>query len=297
MLRVDLAGARAIGRLAAEGIECVLLKGRGVAERLYDEAWERPYSDIDLLVRADDLTRAERSLTEHGYRRLDRDGDRLGAPGYAHTFADPDGGLIDLHWNLSGVTAASSVTWDVLTERAGSLELGGRSVRVPGDPAIALIVGLHHAHHGAQRAGTRSDLERAIERLGLGDWIAAAESAERLGAREAFTAGLRLSGAGAALADRLGADPAISLEYRLRASPSSYGTWALHRLATARGPGQRLRIVGEILMPSPATMRRFFPLARRGPLGLLGAYLVRPLRLVAAAPPAVREYLKARRGA
>jgi hypothetical protein len=297
MLRVDVAGAEAIGWFAADGIECILLKGRAFAERLYDEVWERPYSDTDLLVQVADHEAAERLLTVHGCRRLDRDGDRLGAPGYAHTFETPDGSLIDLHWNLSGVTAAPGVTWQIVNEGARPLELGGRGVRVPGDPAIALIVVLHHAHHGAQRAGTLPDLERAIERLDLSDWYAAARSAERLGAREAFTAGLRLSPTGAAMADRLGADRAISLEYQLRATPISYGSWALHRLAAATRTGQRLRAVAEILLPPPGTMRRFFPLARRGAIGLLASYLLRPFRLVAAAPSAVREYLKARGGA
>jgi hypothetical protein len=43
-------------------------------------------------------------------------------------------------------------------------------------------------------------------------------------------------------------------------------------------------------------MRRFFPLARRGRLGLLLAYLLRPARLAVHAGPALRDLVQARRG-
>lgn len=297
ILRVDLAGAEAREWLAAAGIDCVLLKGRAFAERLYEAAWQRPYSDTDLLIRVEDLERAERLLREHAYERVDRDGDRLGAPGYAHTFARSDGSLIDLHWNLSGVRASPVETWEAVAESTGLLKIGGRSTRVPGDPVTALIAALHNAHHGAQWVGTLPDLERAIQTLELSDWIAAARLADRLGAGEPFAAGLRLSPAGERLADRIGTDGAISLEYRLRSDPTSYGAWALHRLASAKRPRERIRVIGEILFPPPRSMRVFFPLARRGPRGLLAAYLLRPGRLARAAAPAIREYVKARRRA
>ncbi len=69
-------------------------------------------------------------LVDLGFERVDRDADRLGAPGYAHTFARPDGALIDLHWNLSGVTAPASQTWAALAERTAAAWRWGRFPRV-----------------------------------------------------------------------------------------------------------------------------------------------------------------------
>ena len=102
--RVDVAGAEVRRALSQAGVDCVLLKGRGFAHRLYDAVWERPYTDTDLLVRSADLGRAEGVLTALGFARIDRDADRLGAPGYAHTFGRPDGALISVAW----ITVSSS---------------------------------------------------------------------------------------------------------------------------------------------------------------------------------------------
>ncbi len=234
-------------------------------------------------------------LASHGYRRIDRDGDRLGQPAYAHTFLHADGSLIDLHWSLSGATAGRLSVWEALRTRTVSLSVGGRTARVPDEDATALIVALHNAHHGARWSNAQADLERAIARLPLLAWSAAYQLADRLEARDAFVSGLRLSAAGSALADRLGASEGVALEYRLRAGGTTYGAWALHRVASAGSLGRRARVLVGVIAPPPATMRQFFPLARRGTAGLLAAYLQRPFRLARAALPTAVEYRRARR--
>lgn len=294
-LRVDVAGAQVREWLAQEDIDCVLIKGRAFAQRLYDQLWERTYSDTDLLIRPTDRERAERLLVSHGYRRIDRDSDRLGQPAYAHTFTHLDGSLIDLHWNLSGATAGGQRTWDAVRARTVSLSVGGRPAQVPDDEATALIVALHNAHHGAKWSTAQRDLERALEHLAPAAWDSADRLAHHLGARDAFVAGLRLSPAGMPLADRLGACEGVSLEYQLRARQTTYGAWALHRVASAGGLGRRAQVLGQVIVPPPATMRQFFPLARRGTLGLLAAYLLRPFKLARTALPTAAEYRRARR--
>lgn len=296
-LAVDAAGARARGWLADEQIECVLLKGRGIAQRLYDHLWERPYSDIDLLIRLEDRERVERVLAAHGYRRVDREGDLLGATGYAHTFAGQDRSLIDLHWNLSGIRASPASTWTALSERTTWLTIAERPARVPNDEAMALIVTLHNAHHGARWRSSEPDLERALTRLDVRDWIAAAELADRLEAREAFAAGLRLSPAGRTLADRIGVGEGIALEYQLRAGETTFGAWVVHRVLSADSPRARARALGSALFPPAGSMRQFFPLARRGRAGLTAAYLLRLLRVTVRAPQGAVDYIRARAGA
>lgn len=293
LARLDVAGAEVRDAFARQGITCVVLKGRAFAQRLYDHVWERPYSDTDMLVRLEDRRRAENVLAEHGYTRIDRDADRLGAAGYAHTFARGDGALIDLHWNVSGVTAPPSATWQALTDHTVLATVGGSRARVPDDAATALLVVLHNAHHGGRWTGNLPDLHRAISRIAADAWMTARELARRLGAVEAFAAGLAVSPDGVALARSLGIEPEVSLEYRLRSQETSYATWALHRLRTFEGPPvQRLRVLAEVLFPPPSAMRQFFPLARRGTLGLALAYGLRPLRLALSAGPAVAGYLK-----
>jgi hypothetical protein len=295
MTRTDAAGAAVRDAFEQVGIEHIVIKGRAFAHRLYRQAAERPYADTDIVIRIGDRERAKQVLETLEYRRTDRDGDLLGAPGYSNTYVNASGGIIDLHWNLSGVTAPPDVTWEFLSEHSTEMSIGGRNAWVPDDAATALIVVLHNAHHAARWRTTKRDLDRAASALALDAWRSAQAQARRLGAEEAFAAGLALSESGRELARRLDADASVSLEYRLRANAVHYRTWALHRISTAHGARGRARVIAEVLMPAPASMRRFFPLARRGPLGLALAYLLRPARLAAGALPSLAEYGRARR--
>ena len=264
MAWIDRTGAEVREQFSAAGIEHIVIKGRAFARRLYDQAAERPYADTDILIPLAEREPAERVLKSLGYARHDRDGDRLGAPGYAHTFVRADASRIDLHWNLSGVTAAAPTSWDLLREHTIECPIGGRPARVPDDCATALIVVLHNAHHGARWRSTQPDLERAAARLDLDAWKGAQALAAQLGAEDAFAAGLALSEVGRRMAQSLTAEASLSTEYRLRANAAGYPAWALHRILTVRGSAPRLRVLAEVLAPPPVVMRRFFPLARRG---------------------------------
>jgi hypothetical protein len=60
---------------------------------------------------------------------------------------------------------------------------------------------------------------------------------------------------------------------------------------------ERLRLLGAELFPSAAFMRVWSPMARRGWVGLLCAYLVRPLWLLWQLPTGLRDLSRARRAA
>jgi hypothetical protein len=81
----------------------------------------------------------------------------------------------------------------------------------------------------------------------------------------------------------------------LKTNPRTYGAWALDQVAQNQTARDRLAALGTIVVPSPTVMRKFFPLARRGRLGLLLAYLLRPARLAVHAGPALRDLVRARR--
>lgn len=295
MARTDAAGAAVRVQLERAGIEHLVIKGRAFADRLYRQFWDRPYADTDIIIRLADRVRAEHVLEALGYARKDRDADLLGGAGYSHTFVHGDGAVIDLHWNLSGAGAAPEVTWELLCDHSRETAIGGLPARVPDDGATALIVVLHNAHHGARWPTTKPDLDRAASMLAPDAWRCAQGLARRLGAEEAFAAGLALSESGRELAHQLGADATVSLEYRLRADPVSYRAWALHRATTARGARARARVVAEVILPAPTAMRQSFTLARRGPLGLALAYLLRPIRLATGVLPSLAEYVRARK--
>jgi hypothetical protein len=64
--RMETAAARIVGRLAARGIETLVLKGAHTASAYFPEPGARPASDIDLLVAAGDAVAAERVMRDCG---------------------------------------------------------------------------------------------------------------------------------------------------------------------------------------------------------------------------------------
>lgn len=296
-LLVDSVTASVVTVFEKNGIDSILVKGPGFASLLYGPDCDRFYSDTDLLVQLSDVERAEELLRENGFVRGDYDEDWLGpAPKYAHTFHRPaDGGIVDLHWSLSGATVSPQELWSVIRLHTTQIEVGGRAVHVLDASASALLVALHNAHHGTERPLTLTDLDRAVERLESTVWLDAVCLADLIGANKPFAAGLRLTEAGDALADRLGLDRPASVEMWLKTNPSTYGAYVLDRLSQTRTIRGRAKIFLQVAIPPRVVMYRFFPMSRRGPFGLGLAYLTRPLRLAAHSGPAIRDWLRARR--
>lgn len=294
---VDQVTAAIATKFEAHDVASILLKGAAFQALLYDADDGRFYRDTDLLIQVHHRAIAVRLLADAGFVRVDSDEDWLGpAPKYAWTFRRKrDGALVDLHWRLSGSAAGPEQVWSTLRGHLIPLEVGGRVLDVLDAPASALLVALHSAHHGTGRPKTLTDVERAVARLDRSTWERARSLAQALGASEPFAAGLRLTPAGDALADRLGLARPVSVEMWLKTHPRTYGAWALDQLSqmpTIRG---RLAVLRRIVLPPRSVMHTFFPLARRGRLGLVFAYLLRPLRLAVQAGPAVHEVVRARR--
>jgi hypothetical protein len=294
---VDQVSAAVTAQFQARGIDSILLKGPGFEALLYDAADGRFYRDTDLLVQARDAALAEQVLVAAGFVRVDRDDPALGpAPRYARTFRrEADGAVVDLHWRLSGATAAPADVWSILSGHLTTLEVGGRGVRVLDAPASAFLVAIHSAHHGTGRPKTLTDVEHAVARLDHATWERARALADALGADEAFAVGLRLTPAGDALADSLGLARPASVAMWLKTNPRTYGAWALDQVLQNRTLSGRLVALARIVLPAPPVMRTFFPLARRGRVGLMLAYLLRPARLAVHAGPALRDLSRAAR--
>jgi hypothetical protein len=293
---VDQVTAEMTTEFETHGVASILLKGPGFEALLYDVSDGRFYRDTDLLVGAHDRARAEQLLADSGFIRIDREEPALGpAPKYARTFSRArDGAIVDLHWRLSGAAAPPGQVWSTLREHVTTLEVGGRPVSVLDAPASAFLVAIHSAHHGTGRPKTLTDVEHAVARLDRSTWERARSLAEALGASEPFAAGLRLTSAGGELADSLGLARPASVAMWLKTNPRAYGAWALDQVSQNETVGGRLVALGTIVVPPPTVMRTFFPLARRGRLGLTLAYLVRPARLAMHAIPALRDLVRAR---
>ncbi len=267
----------------AVGVECLVLKGPVLARVLYTPGEHRGYIDVDLLVAPRDMRRAKHALAQIGAINATEARGILDMAGSLHSetwvlrkqFSDGSGAMmIDLHWRLPGCDAPVEVAWDALVARRTWLEIRGRQVPALDRAGLALHLATHAASHGTSALKPMGDLARGIDRWSLEVWRSAARLAEEVDATPTLAAGLRLTAAGAALADalELAAGDEVAWQMRHRdARPR--GTFHIDALAQAQTPRERLRVLRHALLPPPAWIKWEDSRARRGAAHLLRAYV------------------------
>lgn len=296
-LRIDSATAEVLRAFDAAGVQTILLKGassRQWLERAPGEA--RWYADCDLLVRPEDHEAAARVLNGLGFI-ADLDAGKMPAWWREHDLSwrrRDDEAIIDLHRTLPGLGVDDARAWALLSADAHQIVVGGYAAQAPAIPARAMHLALHAAHHGPNWSMGLGDLERALERADEDTWGAAAALADRLDATPAFVAGLRTVPAGRALVERLGLESAPALQTALLGERSRAPAVTIERLVRADSLRKRLSMTWRKLIPPVTFMRHWSPLARRGRLGLLLAYLWRPVWVLVRAPAAVAAWRRAR---
>lgn len=296
-LRVDRVTAEVVSALDAAGATTILLKGPSIARWLYEGDGRRTYADTDLLVDPDSVTTAEDVLGELGFRRAMSD-EQLGEALPAHAWSRAaDRTMIDLHRTLPGAEAHPRAVWDLLVSRTQVLTLGSVECRAPDPDVLAAHVAIHAALHGAGVQQPLEDLRRVLVKLSRPDWERAAEVAAGLEASEAFATGLRLDPHGTEVAERLGLATDATVELRLRAATAPPTALGMARLVRTPGAAAKLALLARKAVPSPAFLRHWSPIARRGPLGLAAAYAIRPFWLLAHLPAGVLAWRRAVRAA
>jgi hypothetical protein len=164
------AGSEAMQRLHAVGIKAAAFKGCAVIALLHANGRDRMLQDVDILIRADELSVTLTTLEAHGYRRDIASGSLAdyiafvkhspGAAGnQAVSLSNPAGNHIDLHWKLGRFDTEALLT---TARPVRVLNVETTVVR----PAFGLLLTVHHA--------VRNDLipdEIARDILDCGGWF------------------------------------------------------------------------------------------------------------------------------
>ena len=291
-LRIDAATAEVFSALRDRGITSVVLKGPSVARWLYDSG-RRPYGDCDLLVRDSDLPVAQQSLQLLGFERGGLYTIRGDWPRHASVYRRGDV-TVDLHRTLLGVTVDADGLWDALAPHRESMRVGGVDVDVLDPAGRAMVLALHAAKDGARDEKPLTDLERAIDLLPLEVWREARGIAVKVGALEAFAAGLRRHPAGRELASTLGLSERVSPEIALRERPPPAMSAGVDWMLRTGGLRPKVVLVIRKVVPPPSFLREWSPTARRGRWGLALAYLWRPVWVAWNTPRALGAAARAR---
>ena len=295
-LRIDAATAEVLRAFEAASIRAILLKGPALAA-WYVEDPMRSYLDCDLWTGPGDVEAAGEVLLRLGFTPVV---DERGLPGWWQEHASSwsralDGVVVDLHRRLQGVGVDEKTAWQALSGTTDVVTVAGYPARVLCVPARALYVTLHAAQHGKGWGKATVHVERALLILEESDWIQAMSLAERLGAGDAFAAGLRLVPQGVELAARLSLPDPKSVRVALHATTPPPIALGFDQLASAATLREFLAIVVRKAVPPPGFIRHWWPPAARNRGMLALAYLYRPLWLLRHAPRGARAWLVARR--
>ncbi len=294
---IDALTAEVASAFAGERIGTVVLKGPVLARWLYPGE-VRPYVDCDLMVAPENWARAVGVLEWLGFAEhcpwmpSPACADPGGTP-----FSRHGGGMVDLHCQLQGLDGDPDAIWGCFAASAERQIIGGVELCVPGRDAVLLHLALHAAQHAYQVDGKPlEDLRRALARVEESKWSSALELARAHQGVPAFAAGLRLLPEGGDLARRLDLREVRSLRRELRREDNVIAEELYALISAEVGIGRKLTIAASDVFPAPDYMRWWSPLARRGKLGLAGAYLWRAIWVIGEAPRAIHTLWRVRRG-
>jgi len=202
------AAARLVFRLLhAAAIPFVVLKGIALAEHVYPHFAMRTTSDLDVLIRREDLQRADLVLREQGFQALDSTPGQalLNPPGYLASLEYHRPGMafayVHLHWHLINTSVPATAFIDKLDmerlwEKAVVAKVAAAEVRLLG-PEHLLVYLCEHAlrvGHAFDRLILVCDIFYAVQayadRL---DWDNVAAEAKALGLLEFVYLGLTVA--------------------------------------------------------------------------------------------------------
>ncbi len=220
---------RLLGQFEAQGIDILPWKGPVLAVAAYDNLLLRVYTDLDLLVRPEQLETAVDMLCANGYRLLYTLAKRKTQRRYFHAYTlhhEAGAGDVDLHWRITKhhffpFPLEMQGLWD----RAGWVTLHGTPVQSLSPEDRLLLLCVHGTVHRWSHLGWLSDIAAMVHRYPNLDWIGLLAQSRRLHSERMLLLGLSLS------ADLLGSVLPEVVQQRLQAAPiigrlqAQVGSW------------------------------------------------------------------------
>jgi len=210
----------------AHEVPVIPYKGPTLAAFAYGNLALREFIDLDVLVRKQDVPRANELLISLGYRRYDPEGDSVQELTRAqedallyfwkeYNYVHPDLGImVELHWAIIERDYALRLDPEELWGRLKQISLGGRPVLTLSQEDLLLILCIHGCHHLWERLSWICDVAQLIHRHNEEiDWQQLIEQARRLGSERMLFLGLFLA------SDLLGATLPKEVLQRVEADP------------------------------------------------------------------------------
>ena len=210
---------RLLQRFESHGISLVPLKGPVLAAALYGDLSLRPFRDLDLLVRKQDVASAKALLLADGYRlplQMNRAQEAAYLRSACEFLFERDAGrtLVELHWGITPEYFSCWLDIERWWQRLEPASLAGRPVLSLNREDLLLFLCVHGAKHGWERLEWICDVAELVRRHPEVKWARVLGQAASVGAGRMLLLGLKLAG------DLLGAHLPRSLRQRVESDPA-----------------------------------------------------------------------------
>jgi hypothetical protein len=182
----------------AQGVPAVPYKGPVLAASVYGNLGFREFFDIDVLVRKEDVFRAQELLMAEGYQPQYRLTPAQEAAflryNCEHLFVHGNrGGSVDLHWAIAERHFSFPLDPEGLWGRLDRISLGGRDVCTPSPEDLLLILCVQGFKDAWERLKHICDVAEVIRVHQDMDWGRVIEQADASGGRRTLFLGLALA--------------------------------------------------------------------------------------------------------
>lgn len=147
--RLEEATRAVLGGFEKAGIEALLLRGALVGEVVYGDPVLRPYTDLDVLIRKEDLPRAKEQLKALGYGPLAHAlEDRYYERHHLHLeYRHANGASVEIHWALDHPYSLFNIPCGDLLGAARPGAIAGGPARILAPEHLLLTLCIHFVKH------------------------------------------------------------------------------------------------------------------------------------------------------
>jgi hypothetical protein len=185
---------RLLDRFTASGLEVLLTKGPALAARCYGDPGSRQYTDLDLIVRGEDVQRTTEMMIALGYdpKVPLKAIEAKKLPG-EYVFTQRDTGLlIEFHTEGTFRYHPRPLPVEKLFERRACVRFDGHDVPALSVEDELILICIHGAKHFWTRLMWIADVAALVSRQDV-DWDRAMAAAREVGAERMLHVGLRLA--------------------------------------------------------------------------------------------------------
>ncbi len=187
---------RLLERLEAEGILAIPFKGPVLSQELYGDVAIRMFTDLDVLVRREDVLRAKEIVISEGYspeHTLTGAQEKLLLRSHHHYhFYNQKSVHLEVHWRISPSIYCFPLTTEDLFSRAARKAILGKELLTLSPEDLLLVLCEHGARHYWRRLAWIVDLDRLVQSTRI-DWRAVASRSKRMGCYRLLLLGLYLA--------------------------------------------------------------------------------------------------------